>query len=823
VRDLPRGTVTFLFTDIEGSTRLLHELGEESYASALAEHRAALREAFARNGGVEVDTQGDAFFVAFPTAPGALAAAGEAQQALALPVRMGLHTGTPLLADEGYVGADVHRASRIAAAGHGGQVLVSSATHALIDPGSSTLLDLGEHRLKDLSAPERLWQLGEREFPRLKTLFQTNLPIPATAFVGREREVAQASELLDDGVRLLTLSGPGGTGKTRLALQAAAAAGDSYPDGLWWVPLATLADPALVLPIAGEALGAKQDVALEIGDRRLLLLLDNFEQVIDAAGDVAGLLAACPKLTVLVTSRERLQVAGEHEYAVPAMASADGLDLFAARARALGTEIAADPAARELCERLDNLPLALELAAARTKLFSPEQLLERLARRLDLFKGGRDADPRQRTLRATIEWSYDLLTPEEQQLFARLSVFRGGCTYEAAEEVCGADEDTLQSLLDKSLLRRRHSAGEPRYWMLETIREYGLERLGERGELDEVRRAHAGVFLELAESRGETPSEGEAWLDLVEADHDNLRSALAWARESGEGRLELRLTVALGDFWEARSYLAEGQARLTEALADDPDAPVELMVRALRIAGLLAFKQGDIAQAREWAETMVRLAEESEDEQSLANALNSLGIILMADERLEEARSVIERGLAISKELGNTSRAQAPQHNLGLISIAEGAYDHAVEELTSAMELSTTLGNERSASNDRTDRAFALIRLGRWREAQNDASESLLVASRLGWRENVAYGLVALTAVALAADEVEGAARLLGQADRLAAEVHLDFAEYVEQLRIEAHETLRSSLGDRLDSLLEEGRAWSLDEAVAAAVDRSLD
>ena len=368
--DLPTGTVTFIFTDVEGSTALLTELGAEAYADALADHRAVIREACIRNGGVEVDTQGDAFFFALPTAPGALDAASEFTNHLAtngqICVRVGVHTGTPLLGEEGYVGHDVHRAARIAAAGHGGQVLVSAATAALV---ALELTDLGEHRFKGLGAPERVYQLGEDEFPRLKTLYQTNLPVPVTPFVGRERELAEAGGLLLEGdVRLLTLSGPGGTGKTRLAVQAAASAADGYPDGIWWVPLAPLADASLVLPAAGESLGAKGDLADDIGDKRLLLLFDNFEHVIDAARDVGALVAACAQLTILVTSRERVRVAGEHEYPVPAMESLDGLELFGARARALGTEIDGDALVRELCERLDNLPLALELAAARTKL-----------------------------------------------------------------------------------------------------------------------------------------------------------------------------------------------------------------------------------------------------------------------------------------------------------------------------------------------------------------------------------------------------------------------------------------------------------------------
>jgi class 3 adenylate cyclase len=335
-RDLPSGTVTFLFTDVEGSTKLLHELGAEGYAESLARHRRVIREACACHDGVEVDTQGDAFFFAFPTAPGALAAAGETTEALAsgpIHVRIGLHTGTPLLTEEGYIGADVHRAARIAAAGHGGQVLVSSSTAQLAE---LELTDLGEHRLKDLSAPERIYQLGDSDFPALKSLYRTNLPVPATAFLGRESELANVLSLLSsDDTRLLTLTGPGGTRKTRLALQAAAEASDFFPDGIWWVPLAPLRDPKLVLETAAQAVGSKNGLAEHISDKAMLCLFDNFEQVVEASAGLADLLATCPNLAVLVTSRERLRVAGDQTYPVPPLAEPDGVALFVARARAV--------------------------------------------------------------------------------------------------------------------------------------------------------------------------------------------------------------------------------------------------------------------------------------------------------------------------------------------------------------------------------------------------------------------------------------------------------------------------------------------------------
>jgi predicted ATPase/class 3 adenylate cyclase len=564
MRELPSGTVTFVFTDVEGSTRLLHELGAEAYAEALAEHRRLLREAFTAHGGVEVDTQGDAFFVAFPTAPGALGAVAVLTEALAsgpIRVRVGVHTGTPLLTDEGYVGADVHRAARIAACGHGGQVLVSASTAALLDASNSLLQgmglrDLGEHRLKDLSAAERIFQLSDGEFPALKSLYRTNLPVPATPFLGRETELGEICDLLGrDDVRLLTLTGPGGTGKTRLALQAAAAASDGYPDGVFWVPLAPLRDPALVMEEASTAVGAQDGLEEHIADKHLLLLLDNFEHLTEAATDAAALLTACPNLSLLVTSREPLHVGGEQEYPVPPLAPTEATDFFTTRARAITPDFTPDDTVPLICLRLDDLPLALELAAARVKALTPHQILDRLEQRLPLLTGGaRDAPERQRTLRATIEWSYDLLTADEQRLYAALAVFRGGCTLDAAEQIAHADLDTIQSLVDKSLLRHN----EDRYWMLETIREHAAEQLDTTGEADELHRRHAGFFLELAEEAEPYAREVDpTWLDRLELELDNLRPALDWLGQAGETQLVLRLAGALLDMWGARGHFAE--------------------------------------------------------------------------------------------------------------------------------------------------------------------------------------------------------------------------------------------------------------------------
>ena len=466
MESLPSGTVTFLFTDIEGSTRLLHEVGD-LYADLLNDHRRVLRDAFGRHGGVEVDTQGDAFFVAFTRASDALAAAAEGQSSLGdgpVRVRMGIHTGEPLLTSEGYVGIDVHRAARIAACGHGGQVLLSQAT---ADLAGVDVRDLGLHRLKDLTAAERLFQLGDERFPPLRSLRRTNLPVPATPFVGRRRELKEVVDLLRrDDVRLLTLTGPGGTGKTRLALQAAAEIAEDVPDGIWWISLAALRDPVLMVDAVAKSLEVRErpGISLEemlvesLAAKRALLLIDNAEHLLPQVATQIARLRRAHGPMILVTSRERLQLQGEHSWMVPSLDAEDGAALFTARARALGPEFSETATTAAICARLDNLPLALELAAARTQIFSPDELLERLGRGLDL-KGGRDADPRQQTLRATIKWSYDLLMPDEKRLFVRLALFSGGCTFEAAEAVCDADVETLQSLVERSLVPHPRDRG----------------------------------------------------------------------------------------------------------------------------------------------------------------------------------------------------------------------------------------------------------------------------------------------------------------------------------------------------------------------------
>jgi predicted ATPase/class 3 adenylate cyclase len=815
--DLPSGTVTFLFTDVEGSTKLLHSLGAEAYAEALAEHRRLIREACARHDGVEVDTQGDAFFVAFGTAPGALAAAEEMTRELAsgsIQVRIGVHTGTPILTDEGYVGGDVHRAARIAAAGHGGQVLVSSSTAPLVE---IELTDLGEHRFKDLGAAERVYQLGDGEFPALKSLYRTNLPVPATPFLGRERELAEVVGLLE-GTRLLTLTGPGGTGKTRLASQAAGLASDSYPDGVWWVPLAPLSDPRLVTETTAQILGSANGLEEHIADREMLCLLDNFEQVVEAAPDLSSLVASCPNLTLLVTSRELLRVQGEVEYRVPPLAPPEAVELFCTRSR-----LDADEAIAELCRHLDDLPLAVELAAARTSVLSPRQILERLSTRLDLLKGGRDADPRQATLRATIEWSFELLTSEEQRLFARLAVFSGGCTLEAAEEVAEADLDTLQSLVDKSLLRHT----EERFWMLETIREYASERLEASGDAEDLQRRHAEHFLALAEEaephlRKES-EESREWLDRFDPEHDNVRAALDGLDASGEHALVLQLAGAVWWFWDDRGHYVEGRRRVESALAAD-QRPTAARARALNGAGELAMNAGDVAAARPYAEEALALNRALGDVWGTAFSAYLLGHANL--DFGEAAQPLIEEGARLFREAGDEFHSLFATHLLGWSFYRLGDSGQAQALWEDNLERSRTTG-------DRYIEALTLGTLannlaleeGRVEVALSMLADAYYIHRDLGTPAvQTAMNLGRLAHGLAVAGRAVAAAWVLASAEALYEEVGAGKRPIVAENDEKTLSTIREQLDEAaFAEAWEQGRALSPDEAVALALEESAD
>ena len=819
-RDLPTGTVTFLFTDVEGSTKLLHTLGAANYAEALAEHRRILREAFTAHGGVEVDTQGDAFFVAFPTAQGASRAAAEALEGLAtgpIRVRMGIHTGTPHMGEEGYVGTDVHRAARIAASGHGSQVLMSSSTAALV--GIDGLRDLGLHRLKDLSAPERIYQLGTDEFPPLRTLHQTNLPIPSTPFLGREAEVAQVRDLLSqDDVRLLTLTGPGGIGKTRLALHAAGALADSYVHGVWWVPLAALRDPRLVLETAAHALGAKKGLAEHIADRSLLLLLDNFEQVSEAAADVAALLASCPNLDLLVTSREPLHITGEQQYPVSPLVREEGVALFLARARAVKPSFQADAAVAEICRRLDDLPLALELAAARVKTLSPAQMLARLERRLPFLTGGaRDLPERQRTLRAAIEWSHDLLTPDEQRLFARLAVFRGGCTLDAVEGVIGADLDALTSLVDKSLLRHR----DDRFSMLETIREYAAERLESSDEADELWRRHAEHFLALAEEADRRLWTHGEWLDRLDEDLDNARAALDRLEASGETQLAMRFAGALWRFWNVRGHLVEGRHRVARALAAD-ERPTAARARALTGASSMAARSGDATTARTWAEEALALNHRLGDALGAAVSQSYIATAAAQERDWATARRILEESTRAFREIG--------EENYGMMAtwlLAWMCRELDDRERSRALT-EETLRRARAAGNRRIEAlslgALAMLAVdeGRLQDGLAGLKEAYRIDRVHGYHHELALDLCRFARALTRAGRWRSAARLVAKGETLRDETGESLGSWavIEAKLGETLAAIRAHLDEAaFAEAWEQGRALSPDEAVALALD----
>ncbi|HKX47841.1 MAG TPA: adenylate/guanylate cyclase domain-containing protein [Gaiellaceae bacterium] len=679
--DLPTGTVTFLFTDVEGSTTLLRSLGAEVYADALAEHRRIIREACATEGGVEVDTQGDAFFFAFATASGALAAAQTLTESLApgqIHVRVGLHTGTPLVTGEGYVGDDVHRAARIAAVGHGGQVLVAASTAALV--ALDGLVDLGEHHFKDLAAPERIYQFGERTFPSLKSLYRSNLPLAANPLVGRKKELADVLQAILNGARTVTITGPGGVGKTRFALAVASEAADAFPGGVWFVPLASLRDSALVLPTVADAIGADGNVARHIGDDACLLFLDNFEQVVDAAPGLAALAGECPRLRLLVTSREALRIAIEREYPLSPLPESPSVELFRQRADAVAPELKIEYAtAATICDRLDRLPLAIELAAARCKALSPEQILDRLSQGFDLLRGGRDADPRQQTLRATIEWSYGLLSDDEQRLFRALSVFRGGCTLDAAENVCGADLDTLQSLVEKSLLRFTSE----RYWMLETIREFADEQLSGQNEASDLRNAHADYFAAHLKTNdphflGSRHAELLAWFS---AEEDNLRVMLDRLSETAPSEAA-HGAYLLHPYWGARGAFVEARSRYT-ALLGRPQLPAES--RAMLLGHLADIDEivGDFDAAEKAVSEALVVAESAGAGRVLADALRNAAWIAVRRGRSEDAIGLARRAVDESAELDEPTRLHAV-HDLGGVLAEAGRAEEARAVLQSA-------------------------------------------------------------------------------------------------------------------------------------------
>jgi predicted ATPase/class 3 adenylate cyclase len=755
MRELPTGTVTLLFTDIEGSTRLLQQVGNR-YDGILTECRQLLRAAFHRWNGDEVDTQGDAFFVAFTRATDAVAAAVEMQRALAahpwpedatVQVRIGLHTGEPLRSAEGYVGLDVHRAARIMSAGHGGQVLLSQTTRDLVEhdlPDGVSLRDLGAHRLKDLVHPSHLFELVisglPADFPPLKTLdtHQDNLPLQPTSLIGREQEVTEISALLKQPeMRLLTLLGPGGIGKTRLAIAVATQMRSFYVGGTCFVGLAALSDPQLVVSTIARELGLRESgnrppleqVQAFVGEQQFLLVLDNFEQLVTAAEVLEALLASCPGLSILVTSRAVLHLSAEQvvpvsPLALPSLSTFEDEDiaesaamtLFVQRARNILPSFHLTPtnarAIAEVCVRLDGLPLAIELAAARVKLLPPQALLARLSQRLHLLTGGpRSLPVRQQTLRRTIQWSYDLLGPQEQALFHLLSVFVDGWTLDAAEALCQdisqADLDvlnTLSALLDNSLIQSdEEGAEESRFLMLQTVREYGLERLRASGELERIRVAHARYFLALAEQAGpELHGPNQAlWVARLEREHDNLREALEWALEqvrdeqAAERReIGMRLGAELKAFWLIRGHYREARTILERALAVGEGTSTALRARVLLAIASVADYQGDIDRIEVVAQQSLALSRELEDTCGIAESLGSLAAAAWLRGKIVEAISLHEEQVRLLRQVGEPGEVAEALFLLAEHVSTHGEYARGQALFEEALALFRQAGNE---------------------------------------------------------------------------------------------------------------------------------
>ncbi|MDR7419329.1 MAG: adenylate/guanylate cyclase domain-containing protein [Armatimonadota bacterium] len=873
-RPLPGGTVTFLFTDIEGSTRLLQRLGSR-YDRLLEEHRRLIRTAVEAEGGHEVSTEGDAFFVVFASAARAVAAAVAAQRALTdfawpedaiVRVRMGVHTGEGTPAAGDYVGLDVHRAARICAAAHGGQILVSHATRALVEanlPTGIILRSMGEHRLKDLLRPEHLFQVVApglpEEFPPLRTLDRApnNLPTQLTSFVGRERELAEARRLLDR-TRLLTLTGPGGTGKTRLALHLGVDVIDQFPDGVYFVPLAPVVDPSFVPSTVGRALGIQESggeslftrLVEFLSEKQLLLILDNFEQILDAAPFVSDLLKATSKVKVAVTSRAALRVYGEQEFPVPPLGlpdlkhlpSLDALSQYEAVALFIQRAVAAKPdftvtnanapAIAEITSRLDGLPLAIELAAARIKLLPPQAMLARLQHRLNLLSGGaRDLPARQQTLRDAIAWSYDLLDEPGRRLMARVSVFVGGCTLEAAEAVCGPASELgrdvlegLAALADHSLLRHQEVDGEPRFSMLETIREFAVERLEAGGEAPAIRRRHAATFLSLAE-QGARRVFGEGantWLDRLEREHDNLRAAITWAIEHGEAETALRFGAALWRFWQMRGHVQEGRERLNAILAMPGAQGLPAYAAAVEAAGGIAYWQGDFDGARSHYEQQLTLARARGDALGTAEALYNLSFpYVVPKSDLERGRALLHEALTIYEQAQHKPGIAKTHWGLASVEFALRHGEAALHHVNVCLPLFRELNDRFSLGWALHSAGLAHMQLNDLRAARTALIDGLRLFAEARDVSGIAGSLQDLANLALLERDVRRAARLIGGAAGLVHTGGADLWKFFEAMA----EGWR--VGDvRLDkealaSDVEAGRAMSLDDLIAYALEPS--
>ena len=870
--DLPRGTVTFLFTDIEGSTALW-ERDRAAMREAVDRQLAILQSLIAAHHGVLYKTIGDGTQAAFASAEDALRAALASQRALLaedggelgpIRVRMALHAGEATPDARGdYLAAPLNRLARLLSTGYGGQVLLSQTVQQLSRgalPAGSDLRDLGEHRLRDLLEPERVYQLLHPDlpdqFPPLKSLENrpNNLPLQPTPFLGREQEVAQVVSLLRrPEVRFLTLTGPGGTGKTRLALQAAAELLDDFADGVFFVPLASLSDPELVLPTMATTLGIREEGGQPLQERlqeylaakHLLLVLDNVEHLVAAAPHVGELLSNAPGLKVLATSRVPLRLRAEREYAVPPLglprrkppptleqlSQFEALRLFIERAQAIKADFTIDnetaPAVAEICHRLDGLPLAIELAAARIRMLSPQAMLTRLEQRLPMLTGGaRDAPERQRTLRNTIAWSYDLLSSEEQALFRRLAVFAGGATFEAIEAVINPDGSLdvfggLERLLEQSLLRQDVGLeGEPRFTMLETIREFGLERLSEAGEVEEARQRHAAFFVALAEA-AEPHLRGRhqrLWHDRLEADHDNLREALGWGLEH-DAKTGRRLSAALYWFWYYRGYLTEGRAWLKQVLSCNGNPSPTQHATLLNCAAAMAWAQGDHEPAIALVEEALTTARKIGDRSNIALGLVVRGNLALEHGDINRAETLHREALPLFRACGNTWGTAIALNQLGEAARARGDNDEATVLYEESWNLFQELGNSPGIAMVLSNLADTARAVGDNHRALVSFVEALRAAQEVNDHTGIAWCLDGLASLGGLASAWEKSARLLGAAETIRGTT----GTVIESVDRKQHDltvaAVRAGLGNSaFETALAVGRSLLLDDAVAEAL-----